>query len=410
MAVWVEAAGGLIVAGALAQATLGAVGAWRRARAERAQAEREAGLFRARADAILAAARTDAERDRLTWSGLRKFVVERTVEEAAGVRSFILRPHDGQPLPPFLPGQFLTFSLRVAGRPQPVVRCYSLSSGPEDTDHYRVTIKRLPDGVGSGWFHDTVHEGMLLDVKAPAGHFHLSGGGGPVVLIGGGIGITPILSMARHIAATGSGRDCRVFIGARSMADAVGLEELRALEAAHPNIRVALCLSRPAPDDPPPDHAGRIDIALLREVLPASNYDFYLCGPSGMMHQLVADLEAWGVPGDAIHYEAFGPASVGGGAGPAETEADTGAAPIEVVFARSGRTVSFAAGEESLLALAERHGVLLDAGCRAGNCGSCVTAVLEGKVTYRTPPGETPPPGSCLPCIARPAERLVVEA
>lgn len=292
-----------------------------------------------------------------------------------------------------------------------MVRCYSLSSPPDETDYYRVTIKRLEGGIGSSWFHDHVSEGDLLDVKAPSGHFYLDGSG-PVVLIGGGIGITPILSMAEHIAAKGSGRDCHIFVGARNTREAVGVERLRALSERHPNIRVIVCHSRPEraediPANAAPDHIGRVDIALLREVLPSNNEEFYLCGPSGMMHQLTADLEAWGVPASAIHYEAFGPASVGGGTTPPES---TTAEPVEVVFTRSGKTAAFTASDTSLLALAERVGVPLDAGCRAGNCGSCATAIVEGAVTYSTPPGDPPPAGSCLPCIARPRERLVLDA
>lgn len=412
MVAWVEVAGGLVIAAALAQAVTGARLMWRRERNEKARAVREAALFRDRADLILTAARRDADTasltwESLTWVGLRKFVVDRIVEEAQGVKSFVLRPHDGQPLPPFLPGQFLTFSLRVPGRSRPVVRCYSLSDGPEVSGQYRVTIKRLEDGVVSRWFHDTLNEGDLVDVKAPSGQFHLRPGTAPVVLIGGGIGVTPVLSMAEHIAATGGSRECHIFVGARCAAEAFGVDRLRELEAAHSNIQVVVCHSRPAAGDSPVDHEGRVDVALLKAMLPDNRFEFYICGPAGMMHQMVADLGTWGVPKDDIHFEAFGPSSVGGGAPKAATPL---AAPVEVVFARSGRSLSFTGEDENLLALADRHDLPMEAGCRAGNCGSCATAVLEGAVTYDTPPAEAPAPGSCLPCVGRPQGRLVLDA
>lgn len=235
---------------------------------------------------------------------------------------------------------------------------------------------------------------------------------GPVVLIGGGIGITPILSMAEHIAAKGSGRDCHIFVGARNTREAVGVERLRALSERHPNIRVIVCHSRPEraediPANAAPDHIGRVDIALLREVLPSNNEEFYLCGPSGMMHQLTADLEAWGVPASAIHYEAFGPASVGGGTTPPES---TTAEPVEVVFTRRARPpplpqatpacwpspsvwachwMPVVAPETVALARLPSWKVLSPTALR--------------QATRRQP-------GSCLPCIARPRERLVLDA
>ena len=145
------------------------------------------------------------------WSGYRWFRVHRReLEDAKGeVCSFYLQPEDGGPLPTFKPGQFLTFKLELAhGGAESLVRCYSLSDAPQ-ADHYRVSIKRVPSPVGSAHppgrssnhFHDQVQEGSRLQVRAPGGHFFLDAGTGPVVLIAGGIGITPMLSMLHWCAA-----------------------------------------------------------------------------------------------------------------------------------------------------------------------------------------------------------------
>ena len=151
----------------------------------------------------------------VAWSGWRDFrVVRREFEDAAQTQcSFHLRPVDGAPLKPFQPGQYLTFSLKVpggdAGAPvggRTITRCYSLSHRPDPTG-YRITVKRvppppaqpeLPPGVSSGYVHDRVHEGDVLQVKAPSGHFFIDPDASvPAVFIAGGIGITPMMSMLR---------------------------------------------------------------------------------------------------------------------------------------------------------------------------------------------------------------------
>ena len=142
------------------------------------------------------------------WAGWRDFRVrQRTFEDPANSQcSFYLEPVDQAALPPFKPGQFLTFQLpiEVAGKTRDTIRCYSLSDCPAQ-GAYRVTIKRvpppadqpgLPPGLSSTYFHERIHEGDILKVKAPSGHFYLdSGSQTPVVLIAGGIGITPMISM-----------------------------------------------------------------------------------------------------------------------------------------------------------------------------------------------------------------------
>ena len=140
------------------------------------------------------------------WPGLRAFrVARREFEDPAGTQcSFYLEPVDCAPLPPFRPGQFLTFSVPDAGSNRSLVRCYSLSDRPRP-DSYRITIKRCltpsshpewPTGIVSAYFHDRVQQGDNLQVRAPAGQFFLDPEPAiPAVLIGGGIGITPMLSM-----------------------------------------------------------------------------------------------------------------------------------------------------------------------------------------------------------------------
>ena len=158
----------------------------------------------------------------LAWKEFREFIVQRRVPEDGNhaVCSFYLAPINGKPLPAFKPGQFLTFKLPVedpgSHKSKILVRCYSLSDAPRP-DYYRVTIKRIaappdhpgvPPGQLSNFFHDHVQEGNHLMIKAPTGHFHLMEDEPlPVVLIGGGIGITPMLSILNTLLENGSRRE-----------------------------------------------------------------------------------------------------------------------------------------------------------------------------------------------------------
>lgn len=354
------------------------------------------------------------------WSGLRTFrVARRTMEDAAQtICSFELVPKDGQALKPFLPGQFLTFSLDVptlAGTTQTVVRCYSISNAP-DPSHYRVSIKRapapantvFPPGRSSNFFHDHVMEGSLLQVRAPAGHFHLDHSDAPVVLIAGGVGITPLLSMLNWCLRQQVGREIWLFYGVRDRRELVMPTALEALAAAHPNFHLYFCLSDATQEALAGQkhlRPGRVDVALLRALLPLKPYHYYICGPTAMLQSLVPALEDWGVPDSHIHVEAFGPASI-----PRKKTVQTVDANIMVTFAKSGTQVVWHADAGCLLDFAEANGVQVNSGCRAGGCGSCQTTITSGEVTYRQTPDFDPEPGTCLLCVSTPKTSVTLEA
>ena len=179
-------------------------------------------------------------------------------------------------------------------------------------------------------------------------------------------------------------------------------------------MHLHVCYSNPADKDKPGEdyhHAERVGVDLFKTLLPSNNYSYYFCGPPPMMNALAEGLEAWGVPEKNIHYEAFGPATVKKlkKAAPPPA-ADASAAAIEVTFVKSGKTIAWESDAGSLLDFAEAHGVSIDSGCRAGNCGTCITAVQGGSVDYVTEPGEMPEAGSCLTCISVPKENLKLDA
>jgi uncharacterized protein len=363
------------------------------------------------------------------WAGWREFrVTQRSFEDAAQSQcSFVLQPVDGQPLPDFKPGQFLTFSLDLTAAdvdggtgPQSITRCYSLS-GPPDASHYRVTIKRVPapvdhpeaaPGRSSTHFHDHVQIGHVLRVRAPAGHFFIDPDPSvPVVLIGGGIGITPMMSMLRWCLARQPQRTVYLYYGLRNSRDHAFKAWLEDAAAAHPSLHLHIVYSRPAESDVQGrdhQHQGHVDVDLLRRTLPPGRHAFYVCGPPAMMDTLVPALAAWGVPVADLHFEAFGPASVKLPGAPDAGVPDVG--DVDVRFQRSGRTLSWNGQDASLLDFAERHGIAVESGCRSGGCGSCETRLLEGSVHYDHAPDHDVAPGHCLLCVGRPASALVLEA
>lgn len=357
---------------------------------------------------------------KLAWQGARKFQVDRIVEECAGVRSFYLRPQDRRPLPGFLPGQFLTFEFNVSGRAGKSIRCYSLSDRPRP-EFYRITVKRIPASEGqpaglvSNHLHEQVTVGKILEVKAPAGGFYLDlpavKAESPIVLIGGGIGITPVLAMLNEIVETASGHETWFLLGVRNRADHPMKEHLEAVARAHPNVRLRVCYSAPSPPDRCGvdfQHEGRITVALMAGLLPLDRAQFYICGPTALMNSITEGLEAAGVAKDRIHSEAFGPASVKRAA-PAAEVAAAGPRPM-VDFQRTGRRLEWNPAAESLLEFAEAAGVRIESGCRAGNCGTCKVALKDGRVKLLKEPGCAVEPGHCLACISRPETDVTLDA
>jgi ferredoxin-NADP reductase len=361
-----------------------------------------------------------------SWLGFRTFRVDRKIFEdtAQSICSFYLVPVDEKSLPVFQPGQFLTFSLALPpskdGSEQ-LMRCYSLSDAPRE-DYYRVSIKRVPapsgmnvsPGRSSNYFHDHVSVGSLLQVRTPAGHFYIDNSDDPVVLVCGGIGITPMLSMLNECLTQRPEREVWLFYGVRNSTELIMQSQLKALESAHSNFHLWICASRPLSEDRlgiEHKHLGHVDINLLRAQLPLKSYHYYICGPAPMLESIVPALEEWGVPESRIHYEAFGPASIKRAASVVKgntQEAET-AKEIVVKFAQSKKEFQWKPSDANLLEFAESNGIDVNFGCRAGGCGACQTTILSGEVSYRHPPDFDPEEGKCLLCVSTPKTSVTLE-
>ncbi|MDB6039793.1 MAG: hypothetical protein JWM99_3634 [Verrucomicrobiales bacterium] len=366
----------------------------------------------------------EAEQKQLTWNGYRKFRVARKVLECHEVYSFYLAPHDSKPVPLFKPGQFLTFQLNLPGQSKPVVRCYSLSDSPHPEKAYRVTIKKAcapsdalgaPHGLASTYFCESLKEGDIIDVKAPSGQFFLDlTKPDAVVLISGGVGITPMLSMMNAIIESGSNREVWFFFGARNGRDHIQKQYLDQVAANHKNIHIIVCYSAPdANDVEGRDYhlRSRVSVDVFKKLLPSNNYRYYLCGPGPFMKSITDGLKEWGVPDEHVFFEAFGPATVKRvPSSQTERMLKTAVQKLKVTFGKSGKSAMWTPSLTSLLDLAEQNGVRIECGCRAGSCGSCLVAIKSGGVEYVGNHGTPAEEGSCLTCIARPKTDLVLDA
>jgi ferredoxin-NADP reductase/MOSC domain-containing protein YiiM/predicted pyridoxine 5'-phosphate oxidase superfamily flavin-nucleotide-binding protein len=363
-----------------------------------------------------------------TDQGFRNLVVQRKEVESENISSFYLVPAEqGAPLAPYLPGQFLTFKLSIPGHAESVVRTYSLSDSP-DRDYYRVSIKRepappdrpdLPPGLSSNYFHDQVDVGTLLRVGPPRGKFHLEAGSHrAVVLLSAGVGQTPLLSMMNAIVRGAAGRRVWFIHGARHGREHAFRDHVRAMAHEHDNVTVHIRYSQPTSDDVPGrdhDSEGHVDLELLKQLLPFGDYEFYLCGPLPFMKSLYCGLLSMGIAESRLHYEFFGPALAltqeaeprGQSPGPTPREEVSGA--CEVTFARSGVKAAWDPQCETILDLAEHHGLTPPYSCRSGICRTCMCTLVEGEVDYLEAPLNPPDPGCALICVARPKTNLVLD-
>ncbi len=367
--------------------------------------------------------RIDRGRESTSWAGFRKFRVARKEDEGGGIASFYLEAHDGKPIPSFRPGQYLTFSLKIPDENRPLIRCYSLSDRA-DPSYFRVTIKQippprdqpeLPPGKGSSFFHQMSVD-HLIDVRAPAGDFTLDlSKNRPVVLIGGGVGITPMLSMLNTLATRDFDREVHFFYGVRDPGEHIMRDHLSDLARRYPQeLHLHICYSGVPQDELPQDphcryHAEFVSVDLFRRELPSSNFEYYICGPPPLMNAVTHDLREWGVPDSDVHFESFGSASVK--KTPRAEEVGAGAeSSLMVRFARSDKELHWDPAAGSLLDFADQNDVVIDSGCRAGSCGTCVTAIQSGDVNYLADPGAEPDAGTCLTCISVPKSDLVLDA
>lgn len=358
------------------------------------------------------------------WKG--KLRVCAIYRETPGVKTFRLREPDGGAVPfSFLPGQFLTYAAEIDGKV--VRRSYTIASSAAQTAYVETTIKREDGGVFSEYMHDKVREGDLLEVLAPSGAFTFTGEeAGGVVLIGGGVGITPLMAAVRYLFDIAWPGHIHLVYGAQTTEQFIFRDELEYLQRRMNNLHVSATMAR-ASGTAWMGSEGQITADFLRRAVPdLAKLRVHLCGPPGMMEALRKTLGELGVPPAQIKTEAFGPAR-GAVPPPGRTvmaaratdggDVDEGAAAIGpatayVRFVRSNKAAPLPP-DKSVLEIAESIGVPIDYSCRVGTCGVCKTHLLEGDVTMEVQDALTDDDrakGIILACQAKSIGNLVVEA
>ncbi|MGM0693816.1 MAG: NO-inducible flavohemoprotein [Pseudomonadota bacterium] len=232
------------------------------------------------------------------WRGTRRFRIADTRQESAVIRSFVLEPEDGGPVADHAPGQYIGVRLTIDG--EPVYRHYSLSDVPNG-GHYRISVKREPEGRASRHLHDALDVGDTLELLPPAGDLTLEEGDEPLLLASGGVGQTPMLPMARQ--ALAQGRRVVYLHAALDAEHHAFRDEVAALAAEHPQRLRAVSVHERGDAA---DHIGRIDRELLARLVP-EGARCYFVGPQGFMTAVDRALAELGVPGERRHYEHFGP-------------------------------------------------------------------------------------------------------
>ena len=346
----------------------------------------------------------ERQRQWLSWR------VARVEQESRDIRSFYLAADE--PVT-FSPGQHIPVRIPLGGD-APLIRTYSLSCAPSD-GYLRISVKA--QGPASRFLHERVRAGDKLEVRLPMGSFTLdSVSDRPVVLIGAGVGITPLIAMLRELLANGQARRIHLFHGARSLSDLPFQQELAELrQRAGPGLSVHRSLSQPeaeAVQGRDFEHVGRLGIEQVKAALALDDYDFYLCGPASFTQDVYEGLRGVHVPDARIHAEAFGPSTLrrhGDDQRPTLQQPPAASEPVPVYFASSAKEARWAPGAGTLLELAEARGLSPEFSCRGGSCGTCKTKVVSGQVHYPNPPAEMPEDGTALICCAVPAQALVLE-
>lgn len=345
------------------------------------------------------------------------YIVVDIVEESSTIKSFFLKSPNGH-IPIFDAGQFIT--LRADTDSGLVARTYTVSSAPAD-EFYRISVKHeqhadstIPDGEFSSFLHQNIISGDTLEIKAPTGCFKYDAvNTRPAVFISGGIGITPLVSMARHALIEGLRtrhiRPLTLICTAHNHAQRAFFTELNDIaEKSAGAIRVFWVLSNPEPNLPAGvdfQQRGRVSKDFLQTVLPMDDYDAYVCGPKDFMQFVYDLLRSLGINDQRIYAESFGPASLQR-SGDLATSTDEQAPVADqavVEFSESKIEQAWTKGAGTLLEFAEKHGLSPEYGCRSGQCGACKTILLSGEVSYTQTVSVDLASDEVLLCCAEPA-------
>ena len=252
------------------------------------------------------------------WNGFREFIVDRKIPESDIITSFYLKPADGKEIPDYLPGQYLTIKFDDLKTPTSP-RNYSLSDTPGQ-DHFRISVKKesalnadTPGGIISNHLHNRINPGDTVQVGPPCGEFTLDSTttkNQPIVFLAGGIGVTPLLAMAKSLVKSNFDSSIHFIQAARNSRLHAFANEVQQLKSSGKDVSTHTIYDQPLPEDlaqNKSDLEGLLTAQLLHEWTPIETADYYICGPKPFMEGAVNSLLQLGVDNQRIHLEFFGP-------------------------------------------------------------------------------------------------------
>jgi nitric oxide dioxygenase len=250
------------------------------------------------------------------WAGFRDFVVDKKVKESEVITSFYLKPKDGKQIADFIPGQYITVKMDIGSEKYTHLRQYSLSDSP-GLDYYRISVKRedrkdgeIPAGIVSSYLHSEINEGDMIQITAPAGDFYLNRDSDlPLVLISGGVGLTPMMCMLNTTVKENPDRTVYYIHAAVNSKLHAFKKHVNDLAANHKNVKSFVIYEKPLEEDIEMknyDKDGFINLEWLQQILATKEADFYFCGPEPFMKVINKALKQWGIPEENIHFEFFG--------------------------------------------------------------------------------------------------------
>jgi ferredoxin-NADP reductase len=354
------------------------------------------------------------------WKGQLR--VGSIVAETPSVKTFRLLPVSGGGVLPFtfVPGQFLNVAFWIGGAR--MNRSYSISSSPTQREYVELTVRREPRGAVSRHIVDLLRVGGLIEASGPVGKFTFDGTEAEsIVLIAGGVGITPMMSITRYLTERSWSGDIFLIYACRTPADFIFAREIGLLEQTHPNVHVTVAMSSPEGTDWKGPR-GRLTKELMAQSVPdIASRRIHLCGPPLMMDAIKALLTELGVRVEQVKTEAFGavkPTPAPAGTTSKPTAAATG--PL-VTFSKNNKSAKIREDlksgdtppKQSVLELSEELGIGIQFSCRVGTCGLCKVKMTSGEVDMAVQDAldeSDKTNGIILACQAKPKSDIAVEA
>lgn len=337
------------------------------------------------------------------------YFISKIVTESATIKSFYLKRKDNETVEKYLPGQFIKVRVKPDISEKELTRNYTISDSP-GKDYLRLTIKREENGIVSKHFHDVLKIGDIVEISNPAGNFYLNiRNPNKVVLLSGGVGITPMLSMLEYLAVNEPTK--KVFFLHSSLNKAVQpmFSRLKELTAIHSNLNLSIHHSNPTADEKHKidyDYEGIISKEYLESLLPKTEIDVFLCGPTPFMEAMYKHLTELGIKEKRINYEFFGEGKKLG-CKPSTIEPVTNI--YKVKFSKSGIETYWKDSNLSILELAEEKGLKPDFSCRMGTCSTCESILVSGDIEYEPEPFMEAEEGKIFICCSKPISDLILD-